>query len=125
MRLLLARHPDRLSARHPLIIEEFLELVYEGKVEAVHAMITMLSDLHVHGRNSRYLRNLAGTPLWELKTQSRGGVKGGSRVYLFVTQYDEAGIVNCEVKDEDGASMQKLKLVLQVLRAYTAGEPVF
>jgi len=125
MRLLLARHPDRLSARHPLIIEEFLELVYEGKVEAVHAMITMLSDLHVHGRNSRYLRNLAGTPLWELKTQSRGGVKGGSRVYLFVTQYDEAGIVNCEVKDEDGASTQKLKLVLQVLRAYTAGEPVF
>lgn len=125
MRLLLARRPERLSARHPLIIEEFLELVQNGQTEALGMMITMLSDLHRRGRKSRYLRNLAGTPIWELKSRSRGGAKGGSRVYLFLNEHDEAGIVNCEDKASDQANTQKLKVVLQVIKAYKAGIPVF
>jgi len=100
MRLLLAKHPRRLEARNPLIIEELLALVHAGRVAAVETMIGMLRDLHDHGRTSRYLRNMTGTPVWELKSQSRGGEKGGSRIYLFLTAQDEAGIVNCEVKDD-------------------------
>lgn len=125
MRLRLARTPDRLDATHPLIIEEFLDLVETGKVFALQTMIAMLADLHERGRESRYLFTLAGVPIWELKPQARGGEKGGSRVYLFVTEHDEAGIVNCEVKQGDSPSMQKLKVVLQVIQAYRAGIPVF
>jgi hypothetical protein len=125
MRLLLPRHPDRLTAKHPVIIEEFLALVREGQVDALGMMIKMLADLYQQGRGSRYLRNMTGTPIWELKSQSRGGQKGGSRIYLFVTEQDEAVIVNCEVKDGDEASTEKLKGVLQVIKAYKAGVSVF
>lgn len=89
------------------------------------AMIEMLTDLHEQGRASRYLRHLKGSAVHELKTHSRGGQKGGSRVYLFFTSDDAAGIVNCEVKDDDAPSTQKLKVVLLVARAYHNGVPVF
>lgn len=58
----------------------------------------MLRDLHEKGRGSRFLNKLTGTPLWELKPASRGGEKGGPRVYLFLMPDDEAGVVNCEVR---------------------------
>jgi hypothetical protein len=125
MRLHLARDPERLVATHPLIIEDLLGLAEAGKQEAVDMMITMLSDLHQQGRGSRYLRAMTGTPIWELKSRSRGGLKGGSRVYLFLNEHDEAGIVNCEAKDGDEASRNKLMVVLRVIRAYKAGVPVF
>jgi hypothetical protein len=125
MRLLLPRHPNRLTAKHPLIIEEFLELVDNGETEALGAMIGMLDDLHKNGRNSRFLRHMTGSPIYELKTQSRGGPKGGSRVYLFLNEQDEAVIINCEVKDGDEASVHKLKTVLRVAAAYKKGLPLF
>src|SRR4051812_15682453 len=110
MRLRLARHPNRLGAQHPIIIEELLTLELDGKQVAVSTMLSMLKDLHAEGRGSQYLVKLTGTPLWELKPNARGGEKGGSRVYLFLTIHDEAGVVNCEVKEGDTASVQKLKV---------------
>jgi hypothetical protein len=43
----------------------------------------MLQDLMAHGVQSRFAEKLKATPIWELKTQSRGGIKGGCRVYWF------------------------------------------
>jgi hypothetical protein len=125
MRLRLARCPNRLRAKHPIIIEDLLVLELCGKQEAVSTMIQMLRDLHERGRGSRYLHKLTGTPLWELKAASRGGEKGGSRVYLFLLADDDAGVVNCEVKDGVAADREKLRVGLEVVVAYKKGLRVF
>ena len=88
MRLLLARHPDRSDANYALIIEEFTSLNLTGKSAAVTEMIAMLGDLHVNGRASRYLRNLTGTPLMELKPTTRRGQQ--SKVALTKLQVNES-----------------------------------
>jgi hypothetical protein len=124
MRLRLARHPNRLTATHPIIIDEFLELEDAGKQEAVATMISMLQDLHRRGRDCRYLHRLTGSPLWELKPVSRGGEKGGARVYLFLTLTGEAGVINCEVKSGIAANPARLASGLDVVVAYKNGIPV-
>ena len=83
MRLYLARHPDRITSKHPRIIEDMLELC-ENHQLAVDAMIGMLHDLYEFDLETRYAKKLTNYPLWELKTRSRGGEKGGARVYFFV-----------------------------------------
>ena len=85
----------------------------------------MLADLYQHGRASRYLVPLKLSALQELKPASRGGIKGGSRIYLFITEHDEAGIVNREVKSGDSPDPQKLKQALRVIVAHKQGVPVF
>jgi len=125
MQLRLARHPNRLKVKHPILIEELLDLELRGKQKAVAVMLEMLKDLHEKGRGSRFLNKLTGTPLWELKPASRGGEKGGSRVYLFLLPDDEAGVVNCEVKDGVTADREKLRVGLEVVVAYKQGVRVF
>lgn len=125
MRLRLARHPKRLEAKHPILIDELLDLELHGKQAAVTMMLEMLQDLHEKGRDCRYLHKLTGTPLWELKSASRGGEKGGSRVYLVLLADDEAGIVNCEVKAGVTADREKLRVGLEVVVAYKRGVQVF
>ena len=125
MRLLLARHPDRSDANYALIIEEFTSLNLTGKPAAVTEMIAMLGDLHAHGRASRYLRNLTGTPLMELKPATRRGQRGGARVYLWLLPDDAAAIVNCEAKAPDApTSVPKLKVALTVYLAHQRGARV-
>jgi hypothetical protein len=57
------RHPNRLNAKHPRIIEDLLELNKAGKEETVTAMIAMLRDLYDHDLESRYVKKLKGLPL--------------------------------------------------------------
>jgi|GEM_PF-1747567 len=125
MRLRLARHPNRLDARHPIIVEERLSLELLGRQIAVSTMLQMLRGLHRDGRGTRWLNKLSGTPLWELKPMSRGGEKGGSRVYLFLIAENEAGVVNCEVKSGSAADREKLRVGLEVVVGYKNGVPVF
>jgi hypothetical protein len=125
MDLLLARYPHRLNAEHSIIEEEMIALNLEGKSAAVTAMIGMLSDLHRDGRRCRFIKSLKGLPLQELKTRSRGGQKGGARVYFWLMG-DAAGIVNCEAKAPDEpASQQQLATALKVYIAHQAGIRVF
>jgi Phage derived protein Gp49-like (DUF891) len=119
-----ACHPNRLTAEHPRIIEDLLELATSGKQEAVDAMIEMLEDFHIYGLESRFVKKLKGLPVWELKTKSRGGLKGGSRIYFFMTEEKEAVLVNAEVKAEAKVSSSKLEEVLDILEAYLDGKPV-
>lgn len=115
------RHPNRLNARHPRIIEDLLELNKAGDGETVTTMITMLRDLYENNLDSRYVKKLKGLPLWELKTKARGGKKGGARIYFFVTEENEAALVNAEIKNDTKANMQKLSEALDVLEAYQEG----
>ncbi|MGI9181067.1 MAG: hypothetical protein ACR2H9_11265 [Longimicrobiaceae bacterium] len=124
MRIYPARHPNALNARHPILIEEMLNLKKAGKRRAVSTIIEMVRDLQEHGRKSRYLVAMQGFPIYELKPRSRGGEKGGTRVYLFLTEHDEAGLVTCEVKDGDSPDPVKLKTTVQVAVAHKQGIPV-
>ncbi len=117
----LARHPHRLSAPHPRIIEDLLEMVQNNQQESVNSIIGMLQDFYTNGRDSRYLEKLKQLPFHELKTRSRGGQKGGARVYLFLTNDDEAVIVNAEIKTGNKPDEMKLEEVAIVLRAYRLG----
>jgi hypothetical protein len=117
----LARHPYRLNAQHPRIIEDLLEMVQNNQQESVNSLVLMLQDFYAHGRDSRYLEKFKNLPFDELKTRSRGGQKGGARVYLFLTNNDEAVIVNAEIKTGNQPDPQKLEETATVLRAYRLG----
>jgi len=118
-----ARHPNRLEAEHPRIIEDLLELVSQDQV-AVNAVILMLEDLYVRGLESRFVKKLKDLPFWELKTRSRGGKKGGTRVYFAVVD-GYAILLNAEVKTGDTPSANKLEEAAEILLAHRRGIPVF
>ncbi len=83
--------------------------------------IEMLNDFHLHGKDSRYSQKFAGLPIWELKTTSRGGTKGGARLYFFFLETNEAVLVNAEVKSGHSPGIAKIKEVLQIYKAVEAG----
>lgn len=122
--LLLPRHPARLDARHPRLIEDLLELAEEGQQEAVNAMIEMLADFHQHGLDSRFPKKLKGYPIWQLKTRTRGGIKGGARIYFFFAGKDKAVMVNAESKEGDAPDAGKLSEAIEIFGAYKQGIPV-
>jgi len=124
MRIFPARHPDSLDSKHPILIEEMLALRKAGKRQVVVGIIEMVRDLREHGRDSRYLLAMKGFPIYELKSRSRGGEKGGTRVYLFLTEHDEAGLVTCEVKSGARPNRAKLKLTVRLAVAHQQGIPV-
>jgi hypothetical protein len=124
MRLHLARHPDYLDTKNQRIIEDLQALVREGKQEAVNTLVLMLKDLHENGEKSRFIKALKGLPILELKSASRGGQKGGARVYFFYAD-NGAVICNCEVKDDESASREKLREVLKIMKAHDKGIKVF
>jgi hypothetical protein len=122
--LVLARLPNRPEAKHPKIIEDLLSIAKDGHIQALKSIIEMLEDFHQFGQDSRYAKKFTGYPIWELKTSSRGGIKGGARVYFFFLETTEAVLVNAEVKSENAPSQTKIKEVLQVYKAVEAGIPV-
>jgi len=72
-----------LRARHPRIIEALLELNQAGYAETVAECIRMCRDLRATGHESRYAKPLRHLPgAWELKPTTRGGLRGGARVYF-------------------------------------------
>ena len=88
-------------------------------------MIAMLVDFHARDLESRFVKKLKGLPIWELKTRSRGGSKGGARVYFFLTLNPKATatvLVNAEAKDVDAPSDTELEEVLETALAFR-GKP--
>lgn len=82
--LVYARHPLRPGAAYPRIIETLLDMNRAGHAGAVTECIRMCRDLQEHGHESRYAKPLRHLPgAWELKPTTRGGLRGGARVYFF------------------------------------------
>jgi hypothetical protein len=82
--LIYSRHPDRLRARHTRIVETLLAMNQAGHGVAVSECIRMCRDLRASGHDSRYAKPLRHLPgAWELKPTTRGGLRGGVRVYFF------------------------------------------
>lgn len=126
MRLIQPRHPNRPDAQHPRIVEDLIDIAEGGQQDALDSMILMLEDLAEFGRESRYVNTLHDMPIWELKTRSRGGVKGGARVYWFPltirrknTQPEMvAVVVNAEVKAGSTPNPRNLEEVLEIYFAF-------
>ncbi len=116
--------PTRLDALHPLLIENLLEFAESGLQNAVDTSIEMLSDFHQNDMDSRYLKKLIGLPFWELKTRSRGGIKGGVRIYLFIAN-NTAYCVNAEIKPSSQPDAVKLEQVAMIYRVFKAGKRIF
>lgn len=121
MPFLQARHPNRLNSEYTLLIEDLIEMAESGWQEAVDAIVEMLADFHVSGTDSRFAEKFKSMPVWELKTRSRGGLKGGARVYFFVTPKGESMVVNAEVKSGNAPSEAKLYEVMVVFQASQKG----
>jgi hypothetical protein len=124
-RFVLPFHPDRLDARHPRLIEDLREMADAGGPGALAMAIDMLRDLHRPGHRSRFARKLQGLPLWELKPLSRGGKKGGVRVYFtFIETTATAMLFNAEVKSGDSPNEAKFREALEILTAFRDGVEV-
>jgi Phage derived protein Gp49-like (DUF891) len=121
MRLHLAYNPNRLQATHPRLIEDLLEFVEQQEQLAVNSMILMIEDLYQQGLDSRFVKKLKHLPIFELKTRSRGGGKGGARVYFFTNTKNEAILCNAEIKEGNSPNQQKLEEAAEMFLAYEAG----
>ena len=75
--------PDDLRAKNPPFVQDLLELKRRGYSETIGEVSKMVAALKEQGNESGFLKKLKGTPISELKSHSRGGQKGGARVYLF------------------------------------------
>lgn len=88
----------RPNAARAAILDDLLALAEAGQQAAVNTAITMLRDLFEQGHRSAYARKLQGLPIWELKSHTRGGAKGGTRIYFYFRTNGDQVIVNAEVK---------------------------
>lgn len=118
-RLHLARHPDRLTAPRPLLIEDFLDMAVTGRKTCLRSVVEMCADLHQHGMKSRFMRPLGG-PLYELKKRASDG---GARVYFFRYQEDFV-LVHAECKTETRTDQALLLDALAVIEALYGGHHV-
>ena len=91
-----------------MIVDDLLAMDWDER----SAAIEMLSDLKLHGLQSRFAKKMHG-PLWELKTRARGGTKGGVRVYL-IADGDDLLLVRAEAKSDEAADNNIIKECIQV-----------
>lgn len=107
-----------------LVVRDLLAMRRAGQREAVTAIIRMVKDLKEHGKDSRYALPLKGLPVWELKTRSRGGEKGGARVYFFWTRDSVPILCGAETKSSDTPNALLLKEALSMLTRERSGGEV-
>lgn len=116
--------PDDLEADQPPFVEDLVELLSQGHRAALDAIVKMVTDLKANGRESRYLKKLEGYPLWELKTRSRGGEKGGARVYLFIGPSSTFYLCHAEFKPESEAEQTLIEDTAYIALAFKEGKSV-
>lgn len=107
--LVYTRHPQRLTARHPRIIETLLDLNRAGHGEAAAECIRMCRDLWINGHDSRYAKPLRHLPgAWELKPTTRGGLRGGARVYFLWLSDGRPLLTGAEYKEHGAGAAENL-----------------
>lgn len=107
--LVYVRHPNRPKAKYPRILETLLTMNQSGKSVAVTECIRMCRDLWQQGRDSRYAKPLRYLPgAWELKPTTRGGIRGGARVYFFWLSDGRPVLTGAEYKQPDAAANDNL-----------------
>ena len=122
--LVYVRHPSRPAAKFPRILETLLTMNRAGHGEAVGECIRMCRDLWLHGRECRYVKPLKYLPgAWELKPTTRGGQRGGARVYFFWLSDGRPVLTGAEYKAPGSeASDDLLDELVDIAEAVKKGE---
>lgn len=100
---------QRSNTQRAAILDDLLELASTGKQAAVNMAITMLTDLYAQGHQSSYAQKMKSLPIWELKSRTRGGAKGGIRIYFYFRSNGDIVIVNAEAKPGTNPNVMLLK----------------
>ena len=106
----------RSNRSHPSIVEDLLALA-DSYHEGFQTCMEMLMDFYTSGRSSRFALAMHG-PLWELKSRSRGGQKGGARVYFAWVGQDKALLLRAEVKTDDAPTISVLNECIALLNKW-------
>lgn len=95
-----------------LVVKDMQKMQSREQHDAVTAIVKMVEDLKVHGPESRYIKALTNLPIFELKPRSRGGIKGGVRVYFY---WHKGDVVLCraEVKKGNKANLELIRKTLE------------
>jgi hypothetical protein len=117
--------PDDLDTINPLFVQDLIFLKQHGYVQTITEISKMVAALKEQGSDSGFLKKLTGTPILELKSHSRGGQKGGARVYLFEGPEDSFLLCRAEWKQGNSPSQLLLEDTAYILEAFKQGRLVF
>jgi hypothetical protein len=117
--------PDDLEAKHPPFIQDVLNLKLKGNHQAVEEIIKMVKALKELGLECGFVKKLKGLPLLELRSHSRGGNKGGVRVYFFQAPNNTFMLCRAEWKQGNKADEILLEDSAYILLAFKQNRPVF
>lgn len=117
--------PDDLEAQNPPFVQDLIDLKQRGYHETIAEISKMVAALKEQGSESGFLKKLTGTPILELKSHSRGGQKGGARVYLFEGPEKTFFLCHAEWKQADTPSQLLLEDTAYILEAFKQGQSVF
>jgi hypothetical protein len=124
-RILYPFDPDRLEAKHPLLVEDLIEMRRERQHDALLEIGKMVAALKKLGLDCGFTKKLHGSPIYELKTHSRGGQKGGARAYFFRAPKDVFMICHAECKPNKDANEDLLADTAYILEVFENDVPIF
>lgn len=117
--------PDDLEARNPPFVQDLIDLKRKGYDQAITEMSKMVAALKELGLECGFLKKMQGLPIFELKSHSRGGQKGGTRAYLFRAPEDTFMICRAEWKQGNQPDEERLEDTAYILEAFREGREVF
>jgi hypothetical protein len=117
--------PDELEAKYPPFMQDVLMLKLTGHHEAVREIVKMVKALKQLGLECGFVKKLKGSPLMELRSHSRGGDKGGARVYFFQAPNQTFLLCGAEKKQGTKANPILLEDSAYILLAFKQNRPVF
>ncbi len=116
--------PNKLEDVYPPLVTDLIHLKRSGHHECIQQMVRMVADLKNFGTESRFFKGLGG-PLVELKARSRGGDKGGARIYLFRGVGNTFFLCRAECKHDNQADAILLADTVEIASAYRNGKDIF
>jgi hypothetical protein len=119
-RLFLCFNPYEPTPIRAPLLTDWLEFALGGQQECVNKMVTMVSDLCLVGKDSRFIKWFAGG-VGELKSRTR---VGGARVYFFRVAEDAFVLARAECKNESVADQLLVDWTFEVAALFHQGVEV-
>ncbi len=85
----------------------------------------MIRALKTLGLECGFTKKLFDSPVYELKSHSRGGQKGGARAYFFRAGLNNFMICHAECKESNQPDQDLLDDTAYILLAFQNNKPVF
>lgn len=114
MEIVLATEPGR---KEPYLISDMKAYNALGRNTCVAVMIALIRSLLLLGKDAPFIKHLGGG-LYELKPATRGGHKGGARVYFFI--HEGLAVLcraECKTQDQD-TDVAKLAHTARIMQTW-------